>query len=336
MQKLMEALKTLVGGFLAFVGLIFSIKAPWAGASLILAALLIMPPVRKAIGGKTRITIPRNVRVLVFLVLVFAFFGFVSNSGRESLARAEAEMTAQQARVSEERRKQDVAYFAKHSEEITAQVSEAIDRKEYREALTLSEKYLPYGTPKLIALNNSAKASLEAVLAAEKTVKDEELRISKTKALVEQLKTVPEAMHNRNRDLYKQLASLNSDNAKYRERYEHFQKKVSAAEEKEAKIRNRAEGEKTARIAAFGAPPLKSEWDGSYGVVESYLEQVANDPGSIDIQACTDVYDTKQGWLVGCDYRGKNSFGALVKQSNWFVIVHDRVVKMEKASAYKP
>ena len=143
-------------------------------------------------------------------------------------------------------------------------------------------------------------------------------------------------MSNRNRDLYRQLAELNPDHAKYREKFKFYQRKVSAAEERSAKSKQREEIEKSTRLLAFGQPPLKSEWDGSYSVVESYLKQVANDPASIDIQACTDVYHTNQGWLVGCDYRGKKAFGALIKQSSWFVVVHDRVVKMEKASSYKP
>ena len=47
MQKLIEVVLTLVGGFVAFVGLVLLVNAPWAGFSLIAAALLIMPPIRK-------------------------------------------------------------------------------------------------------------------------------------------------------------------------------------------------------------------------------------------------------------------------------------------------
>ena len=336
MQKLIEIVLTLIGGFLAFVGVVVLIGAPWAGVSLIAAALLIMPPVRNAVGAKTGITIPKNARALALIVLFGSFLGFVLKSGSDSAARRQAEQAVQAANAAEERRKQDAAYFAANGDAIIAQVTDAMNRKQFREALDISERYLPYGNAKLNAVHASAKSSLDSILAAEKAAKDEENRIAKTSALVEQLKSVPAEMINRNRDLYKQLSELNPQNATYREKFEHYQRKVSAAEEKAANIKQREDNERNARLLAFGQPPLKSEWDGSYSVVESYLKQVANDPASIDIQACTDVFHTKQGWLVGCDYRGKNAFGALIKQSNWFIIVRDRVVKMEEASAYEP
>jgi transposase len=81
---------------------------------------------------------------------------------------------------------------------------------------------------------------------------------------------------------------------------------------------------------------VQSRWDGSYPPVKECLQRLANDPDSIKIDGCTKVYHTKNGWLVGCDYRGRNAFGGMIRQSNWFPIVHGRVTKMHEASAYKP
>ena len=96
------------------------------------------------------------------------------------------------------------------------------------------------------------------------------------------------------------------------------------------------EAVRQARIDKFGEPPAASPWDGSYYVIEKYLKKIANDPDSIDIDGCTEVYYTDDGWLVGCDYRGRNAFGGLVRQSNWFTIIHGVVVQMHDADAYKP
>ena len=162
MQKLIQAFLTVLGGFIAFVGLILLINAPWAGASLIASALLIMPPVRTAVGAKTGITIPKNVRALALIVLFFATIGFMLKSGSASIARAEAERAALQARAAEERGKQDAVYFAANTDAVISEVGGAIDRNEFRKAMDIAEKYLPYGSPKLAELHSSAKSSLEA------------------------------------------------------------------------------------------------------------------------------------------------------------------------------
>lgn len=90
------------------------------------------------------------------------------------------------------------------------------------------------------------------------------------------------------------------------------------------------------RRRRFGAQPRPSAWDGTYREVKDYLRRVANDPESIEIDVCTGVYHTNEGWLVGCDYRGRNAFGGMIRQSNWFVIRNGTVVAMKDADAYRP
>jgi len=86
----------------------------------------------------------------------------------------------------------------------------------------------------------------------------------------------------------------------------------------------------------FGPMPLQSPLDGSYSEVENYLERVANNPSSVKIEKCTQVYKTDDGWVVGCDYRGENALGGMIKKSNWFTIAHGQVVKAHEPSAFKP
>ena len=95
--------------------------------------------------------------------------------------------------------------------------------------------------------------------------------------------------------------------------------------------------ERQAKLEAkFGKKPTQNGFDSSYRVVKSYLESVAKDPDSIKIETCTPVsIDEKNGWLVGCDYRGKNSFGGMTRNSNWFLIKKEKVQKMLPATAYK-
>jgi hypothetical protein len=90
--------------------------------------------------------------------------------------------------------------------------------------------------------------------------------------------------------------------------------------------------ERKRREDKFGEKPEKML--GSYSEVRRYLRATANDPESIEIEQCTDVYTSDQGWLVGCDYRGDNAFGGTVRQSNWFTIVDGRVVERHDPDAF--
>ena len=107
-------------------------------------------------------------------------------------------------------------------------------------------------------------------------------------------------------------------------------------EEKAAKNAEKAKKKIEQRIAKFGEPPIQSSWDGSYSAVSRFLEDRANDPDSIKIIGCTEVsFNESSGWIVGCDYRGKNAFGGLVKNSNWFVIRKGQVIQALPSDAFR-
>ena len=67
--------------------------------------------------------------------------------------------------------------------------------------------------------------------------------------------------------------------------------------------------------------------------MEKHLKRIANDPDSIEIDNCTEVYNMKSGWVVGCDYRGRNGFGGMVRKYNWFTIVHNTVIQQHEVNA---
>lgn len=152
-----------------------------------------------------------------------------------------------------------------------------------------------------------------------------EQRQKKESDLLAQAKILPASEIEKNREVYEKLVKLVPENKKYQDKFSHYDELVKKKDK-----------EYEDRLALYGRVPIRSSWDSSYYEVESYLKKVANDPRSIKIEGCTMVYSTDSGWLVGCEYRGSNAFGALVKQSNWFIIRHGQVVKMEPATAYKP
>lgn len=175
----------------------------------------------------------------------------------------------------------------------------------------------------------------KSLLGRERPLTPEELE-QKTSDMLAELRTIPASEARRNRDLYKQLVEMHPEEPGYHEKLEHYSKKVQEQRELERQEQARQEEERMARLVRFGSPPEPSTWDGTYREIRDYLERVANDPDSIKIDACTKVYHTADGWLVGCDYRGRNAFGGIIRQSNWFTIVDGRVVEMHDFSVYSP
>jgi len=148
---------------------------------------------------------------------------------------------------------------------------------------------------------------------------------AKEQEVLAKIKKVPSSNLEGNKELYAMLVSLNPKDEQYKKKLAYFEGKIQKKEK-----------ERQARIVNFGEPPELGGWTGnSYVPVKRYLEKAAHDPNSIEFEGCTEVYHIKEGWLVGCIYRGKNAFGALVKNANWFIIRHNAVVDVKPEHAYK-
>lgn len=145
--------------------------------------------------------------------------------------------------------------------------------------------------------------------------------------ILAKLRKIPASEYRENRDLYFRLTELDADNKLFAEKYNYYQMKLDELERKNMTL-----------AELRGGRPVRNSYDGGYSEVRTYLKKVAHDPDSIKIDGCTDVFTADEGtaWLVGCDYRGRNAFGGIVRQSNWFKIVHGRVVSMEDSSVYAP
>lgn len=77
-----------------------------------------------------------------------------------------------------------------------------------------------------------------------------------------------------------------------------------------------------------GEAPTPSAWDGGIYQVEHAVARGAHDPDSIDVTGCTQpVLTAKQCWQVRCEVRGKNAFGAKVRNVGTFWIAAQGVIK---------
>ncbi len=188
--------------------------------------------------------------------------------------------------------------FNKNKESILLKLEEYYNNKKINEGISFANRYA--------------------------SIQDKDLFKIKTKLIVEDLKTIPLKQVSLNYELYNQLVEMNPTNKKFIDKRDKYKKKLDAIEAKEAITK-----------AFYGNKPIQSGWDGSYSEVEQYLNRVMKDPSSLDIDQCTGVYKTGIGWAVHCSYRGKNSFGALVLNSNWFIIRNNRVIATKPSDEYQ-
>jgi hypothetical protein len=211
----------------------------------------------------------------------------------------------------------------------------ALDQGQYQSVLTQAEPYLATNDPRFLEFRTQANAELDRIAKAEAQARREAERLATIKRLVEQLKTIPASEYQRNQVLYARLVNMNPDNEGFQEKLEHYTAKVQEQKRRELKAKVKREKAHKERVVNFGEMPTQSSWDGSYLAITRYLKRIANDPDSIDIISCTKVNSHADGWLVGCNYRGRNGFGGLIRQSNWFTIRHGSVIQMDDAGAFR-
>lgn len=137
------------------------------------------------------------------------------------------------------------------------------------------------------------------------------------------LKTLPASQKSENLKLYKDLLTIKPESKKYKTKIAYYQGKIDADK-----------AEAVTRTRKFGNKP-EGNFSGGYFVIDKHLKNLAHDPDSINANDCSDVYYNNSGWLVNCTYRGKNTFGALTKNTRWFTINHGKVIKTEVSSAHQ-
>lgn len=232
----------------------------------------------------------------------FVFLCFVVNviSYREKEAKNQENLKAH---IRE--REELVAKFNGNRSNIIKEIKELAAKKDDLSVVAIVSKYETAGV-KDVELEEASKNSKLVVL---------KLALSKLRK---------DELRERKR-LYQELVDLFPKDATFKKELVSIQNKIEANSKEYSQI-----------LEKFGERPQASSWDGSYRVVERYLERVAKNPDSIKMDGCTEAkYDKKVGWLVGCNYFGTNSFNAVIRQSNWFIIRHQEVVGMLPAETYK-
>ena len=115
--------------------------------------------------------------------------------------------------------------------------------------------------------------------------------------------------------MYRQLLKMHPDNELYKTKYAFYAAKITeehqkqkAAEAKKKKKEKAAEATKERIKSQFSA------WDGSHRNLERVIKDSMNDPDSYD--HVETAYSDRGGYLiVRTTFRGKNAFGAVVKNS---------------------
>jgi len=279
-----------------------------AGFLFIIAAAIVLPPVNAWLKAKVNLVIPGKAKAWLVLALLFAGSLAIGRSLARDDDRARA--SAATARLDTLR-----ADYRAHSPAILQRMDSAFRARDYPLAVSIGEKYVG------VALDSQLVRRLSDAQGAQRRVADR----AKEQQLVARLQRTPATDWEANRALYQQLVALSPTNTTYKAKYDSFN----------SRIRQRDAADQD-RIRRFGPVPQASAWDGTYGEVKNYLSQVVNDPDRLKMGACTPVYHVANGWLVGCDYRGSNAFGGIIRQSNWFIIRQGRVVEMKDGSAYRP
>lgn len=252
--------------------------------------------------------------LLIFSLISAGIFLAAWESEQRQQKRLEAEHQAEELRRLELQQK--ISEFQSSKTKIISQAVLFYEKRDFSAVLSQLEPYAFTGDKDILDLKEKAEKVLR------KKRESEEIE-----RILTRLKKIPASQYKLNRDLYFRLTELVPENKLYIDKYNYYQKKHDEKTKKSAAL---------ARLR--GERPVRSSWDGSYLEVKNYLKLAANDPDSIEIDGCTGVYTVDEGsaWLVGCNYRGRNGFGGMVRQSNWFKIVQGRVISMESADAYDP
>jgi len=302
------ALGWIVGVFLALAALGALVTNLLAGTLYLVAAAVVLPPVNAWLKDKLNLTIPGKVKAWVVLGLLvggaFAMAAGVTRGEQRESARA-ADARAEALR----------ADFAANGPTILQRMDSAFKARNYPLAVSIGDKYAG------VVSDSQLVRRLRDARAAQKRVADR----AREQQLLARVQRTPATDLEASRDLYQQLVALNPTNTSYKAKYDDFNNR----------IRQRQAAEQD-RIRRLGPVPEASAWDGTYREVKDYLRSVMNDPSSLEGLECTKVYHVERGWLVGCNYRGRNTFGGMIRQANWFIIRQGRVTEMLPFSAYNP
>jgi hypothetical protein len=284
------------------LGLSLIIDSFLAALSLVVASLFLIPPSTEFFYRKTTISIKPKIKLIIITVLFISAPIFIDQemkADRAAFAAEEKErqeiLKLQEKERQEALKKQEMdtikKYLITNEDEVIRSIQSKIEIKDFSSAVLESEKYIPTGNPKILALNEIA--TLEMTKAQNR---------EKSEDLLAKLKNVPVNDLHTNKLLYGQLVSINPENEKYKEKLATYTAKVAQRNEMLAKAAQREE-----RIKAQFHP-----WDGSHIKLERLIKNAMNDPESYE-HVDSGYIDNSDSIIVRTTYRGRNAFGGVVK-----------------------
>jgi len=280
MKLFFLVLNWIAGIFFALFGLSVTFSSFVSALFLFSISLVFLPPARKLIHSKTgRALKPVEKSVLVFMLFI-GFGVFISaeieKDEKEKLEQIAIEQAEEAARI----KALNIKYFTNNKNEIIAKINKLVETEKYSSAVDLINKYVSTNDPDLNKLKT----------------------VPRTEQLIKELKGVKKANVNLNQALYEELVSLNPTNKTYKKKLAYYNKKIAA----KAKATRLAAERKKKIDAQF------SGWDGSHINLTKLIKESMNDPDSYD-HVETVYWDQKNHLIVSTTFRGKNAFGAVVK-----------------------
>lgn len=167
----------------------------------------------------------------------------------------------------------------------------------------------------LILIYNFSTNTLSDVKKANnetKAVETMEDKKKKEKVLLEELKKLPASEIYKNNNKYAELLGMFPSNDRYRKKYKYYSNRVKILEDK------------------IGKSPNVSPWNGVPTIVERYVKNKAKDSSSVEFKGCSSLLFSDIGWSTICQFRAKNSFGALSLEQMKFTMRNDIVFNAYK------
>jgi len=293
----MRLLALFVGWLLGLVFLSLAVAALFhsvaTAAPLLLAAMLLLPPIRHRIYLATKRTISRKARLISLAVLTFAALALF---GMELSRREEAASAIElQNRIAE---------FHLHKHTLIDSLSGLVSRSDFEAAIVLIDRYSFAEDSTLLTLRDEVSQKVQA-----------KLKIERRDQILAELRGVPVSEFARNKRLYGELLELYPDDATYREKHRMYSTKLSEKQDQERKAaerRAREAEEKAARTKRIESQ--FSAWDGAHRNLTRLIKASMNDPGSYKHDE-TVYWDMGDHLVVRTSFRGKNAFGGVVR--NW-------------------
>ncbi|MEN9461368.1 MAG: hypothetical protein RIS84_1388 [Pseudomonadota bacterium] len=341
----------ILGIFFLLSGIILLLNNIIPAILLLTIAFLLLPPVRAFLYFKLNRTLSPTVRTLSVLLLLVIFSGV--SSQYEDIKKQELAAQEEKARIEKiaSERQKLAAYFDANSAQILADAKASLIANDYQNTILLTTKYIGLGNDQLVTIHNEAKAKLEQAQKAEQAEKllaevkmlpesdalkkkniyqqlvnlfpnnanyqssfkiyerkvleiAEAQKIAKAEQLLAEVKTVPDSEVLKKKSIYQQLVTLFPKNADYQSTLRSYERKISEMEE----------AQRVAEARKIQIEKLFSRWDGSLRSLETLIKNAMNDPDSYQ-HVETKYVDNGDHLIVIATFRGKNKFGAVVKNS---------------------